>query len=135
MTAFIVFRCFAFLCMELFIWINLHGKQIQKISFTLCEEYSLNMLHIPQPWNTTILQKTAMPRIHLWVISIVKITYLHWLYSYNPKKTWNEKTNKKYIYDPVFWFGPFHQVAVPGLIFCCMSQFPVDTKSSKIHHH
>ena len=34
----------------------------------------------------TILHKTAIPQIDLWVVSIVKITAnLHWLYSYNSK--------------------------------------------------
>ena len=35
---------------------------------------------------------------------------------------------------PVFWFGPFHQLTVPGFIFGYMAQFPVDTKSRKILH-
>ena len=71
---------------------------------------------------------------------IVKITDLHWLYSCNSKKTkkqknktWNKtKMNKKHVDASVFWFGPFHQLTVPGFIFGCMAQFPLDTKSGKI---
>ena len=36
---------------------------------------------------------------------------------------------------PVSWFGAFHQLTVPGFIYGCMAQFPVDRKSGKILHH
>ena len=30
----------------------------------------------------------------------------------------------------VSWFGTFHQLTVPGFIYGCMAQFPVDTQLS-----
>ena len=42
----------------------------------------------------------------------------------------NKKINKKYVHAYVSWFGTFHQLTVPGFIYGCMAQFPVDTQLS-----
>ena len=86
------------------------------------------------------LHKTAIPQIHLWVVLIVKITIstdspliIFIQFKDNKKKKKgerNKKINKKYVHAYVSWFGTFHQLTVPGFIYGCMAQFPVDTQLS-----
>ena len=89
-----------------------------------------------------VLHKTAIPQIHLWVVFIVKTTistdspliifiqFKKTNKKNKKKRGRNKKTNKKYVHAYVSWFGAFHELTVPGFIYGCMVQFPVDTQLS-----
>ena len=120
---------FSLLFMEIFIWINLHGKQVQENYFTLFAEHWFNIQHTPylEKWLFCIKQQNSA--IYLWIVSTVKISHLQTCNIHLFKKS---TKCKKYELASVSWFGPFHPATVSGFNFGCIAELP---ESRKIIHH